>query len=89
MPEAKPSAASRAQIWAVVYFVAATAFLVWPLFFWLGNFVEPRVFGLPWALIYVLLVIAANFAVLTWLYRRGVVDAEEPDVETETTGARP
>lgn len=58
-------------------FVAATALLVWPLYPWLGDSVEPRVLGLPWSLVYVLLVIAGTTATLIVLYTLRIVDAEE------------
>lgn len=57
---------------AIAYFVASTAALVAPVFTRLGNHIEPRVAGLPWSLVYVLGVIAANLAVLAWMYRKGV-----------------
>lgn len=57
---------------AIAYFVVSTAALVAPVYTTLGNRIEPRVFGLPWSLVYVLGVIAANFAVLLWMYRKGV-----------------
>ncbi len=57
---------------AIAYFVVSTVVLVAPVYTWLGNSIEPRVFGLPWSLVYVLGVIAANLGVLTWMYRAGV-----------------
>lgn len=66
---------------AGLYFAAATACLVGPVFARLGNHIEPRILGLPWSLVYVLIFIALNFAVLVWAYRRGVVDATEDDDE--------
>ena len=57
---------------AIAYFIVSTGALVAPIYTSLGNHIEPRVFGLPWSLVYVLGVIAANFAVLLWMYRRGV-----------------
>ncbi len=53
---------------AIAYFVTATLALVWPLYGWFGNSIEPRVFGLPWSLTYVLLVIVANTLVLAALF---------------------
>lgn len=53
---------------AVGYFAASTVMLVGPVYGWLGNSVEPRVLGLPWSLVYVLLIIAANFVVLAVLH---------------------
>lgn len=64
---------------AVLWFFASAAALVWPVYPWLGNHVEPRVLGLPWSLVYVLLVITANFGALALLYRFRVVDDREPD----------
>jgi hypothetical protein len=65
----------------VLWFSLSAALLVWPLYPWLGNHVHPRVFGLPWSLVYVLLVIASNFAALLVLYRLRVVDDREADDE--------
>lgn len=67
----------RLQIAAVGYFAVSTAFVIAPLYDLLGNHVEPRVVGLPWSLVYVLLVVAINFAVLLGLYWARVVDARE------------
>jgi len=64
---------------APLFFVATTALLVWPLYPWLGNAIEPRVFGLPWSLVYVLLVITVNAVVLTALYVARVIDAEDAE----------
>lgn len=57
---------------AIAYFVLSTCVLVAPVYTVLGNRIEPRVLGLPWSLVYVLGVIAANFGVLLWMYRNGV-----------------
>ena len=57
---------------AIAYFVASTAALVAPVYTAVGNRIEPRIFGLPFSLVYILGVIAANLAVLAWIYRRGV-----------------
>jgi hypothetical protein len=62
---------------AALLFVVATAFLVWPLYPWLGNSIEPRVLGLPWSLAYVLVVIAVDTAALVTLYVTRAVDAAE------------
>lgn len=53
--------------------------LITPVYTELGNRIEPRVAGLPWSLVWVLGVIAINFAVLVWLYRARIVDSEEPE----------
>jgi hypothetical protein len=71
---------------APLYFALSTAFLVWPLYPWLGDRIEPRVLGLPWSLAYVLAVIAANTAVLTGLYLGRVVDAREDGEEDGPRG---
>jgi hypothetical protein len=65
---------------APLFFVATTALLVWPLYPWLGNAIEPRVLGLPWSLVYVLLVIVVNAVVLSWLYLARVIDAADDAV---------
>lgn len=59
---------------AALYFVFATLMLVWPLFEWLGNHVEPRVLGMPWSMAYVLGIVVLNFFVLVGLYRFRVID---------------
>ena len=77
---------------AVLWFVFSTALLVWPLYPWLGNHVHPRVFGLPWSLVYVLIVIAANAVVLNVLYVLRLVDHEEEGEEPpgrDTNGEGP
>lgn len=72
---------SRGTRLAVAWFVLSAAALVWPVYPWLGNHIEPRVLGLPWSLVWVLLVIAANFVVLLLLYRWRVIDDRELDEE--------
>jgi hypothetical protein len=76
---ASPSAPRRTRGpgLAVLWFLLSTVALVWPVYPWLGNHVHPRVLGLPWSLVYVLLVITANFAALLLLYRLRVVDDRE------------
>ncbi len=64
---------------APLFFVATTALLVAPLYPWLGDSIEPRVLGLPWSLVYVLLVIVVNAVALTGLYMARVVDAREDE----------
>jgi hypothetical protein len=72
---------------AVARFLLGTAALVWPIYPWLGNHVHPRVLGLPWSLVYVLLVITLNFAALLLLYSLRVVDDRELD--DDDPGAAP
>ena len=73
-----PSRARWTRI-ALAWFVLSTAMLVWPIFGWLGNHVHPRVFGLPWSLVYVLLVVAANAVVLGLLVRFRILDDREAE----------
>ena len=40
---------------AGLWFLVSVALLVWPVYPWLGNHVHPRVLGLPWSLVWVLL----------------------------------
>jgi hypothetical protein len=61
----------------VAYFVVSTLFLIAPVYTVLGNRVEPRVLGLPWSLVYVLLVVTANLVVLALAYRKHADDDEE------------
>jgi drug/metabolite transporter (DMT)-like permease len=65
---------------ALVWFSLSTVLLIAPVFPWLGNRIEPRVAGLPWSLVWVLGVVALNFAALAWLYAtRSIDDAELDD----------
>jgi len=57
---------------AIVYFVASTVLLIAPVYTSVANRIEPRVLGLPFSLVYVLAVIAANFVALAWMYRKGI-----------------
>jgi hypothetical protein len=66
---------------AVGWFVLATVALVAPVYTALGNRVEPRVLGLPFSLVYVLAVIAANIAALGFLYRARWIDDDDEDDE--------
>ncbi|HVI00010.1 MAG TPA: hypothetical protein VM869_14935 [Enhygromyxa sp.] len=70
---------TRATRLSLLYFALATATLVWPIYPWFGNRIEPRVLGLPWSLVWVLIVIVCNFAVLLVLFRLRVIDDREID----------
>ena len=75
-----PRAASpRATRLALAWFALSAALLVWPLYPWLGNRVEPRVLGLPWSLVYILLVVVADAAALLLLYCARAIDGAEAD----------
>lgn len=69
--------------WAILYFACSTVFLVAPVYTALGNHIEPRVFGLPWSLVYVLAVVLANATVLAVLHAARLVD------DDDTTDAEP
>jgi hypothetical protein len=73
----------RVTALAVVYFAASTVMLVAPVYTVLGNRVQPRLWGLPWSLVYVLLVVVANFAVLMALYRGRYVDHLDDDTDAD------
>jgi predicted PurR-regulated permease PerM len=60
-----------------LFFVATTAALVWPIYPALGNRIEPRVFGLPWSLCYVLGLIVLNTLVLAAVFAAQAGDDEE------------
>lgn len=62
---------------SLLYFGVATASLIWPIYPWIGNHIEPRVLGLPWSLVWVLIVITCNFLVLATLFRLRVIDDRE------------
>jgi hypothetical protein len=70
---------SRATWISLLYFALATAALIWPIYPRFGDHIEPRVLGLPWSLVWVLIVIACNFAMLAALYRLRVIDDREVD----------
>jgi hypothetical protein len=70
---------TRATRLSLLYFALATATLIWPIYPWVGNHIEPRVFGLPWSLVWVLIVIVCNFAVLAVLFHLRVIDDRELD----------
>lgn len=72
----------------VLYFALATACLVWPIYPWLGNRIEPRVMGLPFSLVWILAIISSNFVVLLVLYRLRLVDAEEFETNSPDGGSR-
>jgi hypothetical protein len=74
---------TRLERTAVGWFVVSTVALVAPVYTVLGNRIEPRVLGLPWSLVYVLLVVTVNTGVLAWLYLGRKVDAAEHDDERE------
>jgi hypothetical protein len=63
----------------LLYFALSTAALVWPIYPWLGNRIDPRVLGLPFSLVWVLAIIASNFCVLLVLYRLRLIDDHEVD----------
>jgi predicted PurR-regulated permease PerM len=84
-PPAKSSAATRL---ALLYFGAATAALVWPVYPWLGNRIEPRVMGLPFSLVWILGIIASNFCVLVLLYRLRLIDDLEVEESEPTRSGR-
>ena len=69
------------------YFALSVASLVWPIYPWLGNHIEPRFSGLPFSLLWVLIVIASNFAVLVALYRARAIDVEEEEEVAAVEGA--
>ena len=76
------------QAWlklSIAYFFVALACLVWPVFPALGNSIDPRVWGLPWSLTYVLGIVVCNALVLGALYVSKIVDAKEPPPSTPTT----
>lgn len=62
---------------SVLYFALATVCLVWPIYPRFGNSIEPRVLGLPWSLVWVLIVIGCNTVVLGLLLRSGLIDHRE------------
>lgn len=74
---------------APLFFVVMTALLVWPLYPWLGDAIEPRVLGVPWSLAYIVGVILLDAAALTALYVLRVVDSGEDSGEDAGEGAQP
>lgn len=70
---------------ALLYFVLATATLIWPLYPAFFDRIEPRVLGLPFSLAWILIVIAANFVVVGLLYHLRLVDDREHEPDTEAS----
>jgi hypothetical protein len=66
---------------ALLWFLLATATLVWPIYPAYFDRIEPRVLGLPFSLAWILIVIVANFAVLLLLYALRLVDDREHEEE--------
>jgi predicted PurR-regulated permease PerM len=87
-PNNPPGKSSTATRLAVLYFAVATAALVWPLYPWLGNRIEPRVWGLPFSLIWILVIITSNFCVLVLLYRLRLIDDLEIEENESTRSGR-
>lgn len=56
----------------VVAFLALFAFTEPPLLFLLGNRIEPRLAGLPFLYVYLLVLYALLVALLVWARRRGL-----------------
>jgi predicted PurR-regulated permease PerM len=73
---------------ALLYFALATAALVWPVYPWLGDRIEPRVLGLPFSLVWILVIITSNFCVLVLLYRLRLIDDLEIDESESTRSGR-
>lgn len=59
---------------AAGYFLVLIALSIWPFYPAWGNHLEPRVLGLPWSIVYVLLIVLASFAGLVAFYLLRVVD---------------
>lgn len=88
-PSSRQTLDRRWTFGSVAYFVVATAALVAPIYTEVANRVEPRVFHLPFSLVWILGVIAANTLVLTLMYRRRAFDAEtrEDEMSVPADGA--
>lgn len=87
-PDKPPARSSAATRWALLYFAAATAALVWPIYPWLGDRIEPRVMGLPFSLVWILAIITSNFCVLLLLYRLRLIDDLEFEESEPTRSGR-
>lgn len=86
MPPERSRLATRL---ALIWFVFATATLVWPIYPRYFDRIEPRVLGLPFSLAWILIVIVANFVAVALLYALRLVDDREHDeAEHEVGGAR-
>jgi predicted PurR-regulated permease PerM len=81
-----PAKSSWATRLALLYFALATAALVWPVSPWLGDRIEPRLWGLPFSLTWVLGIITCNFCVLLLLYRWRLIDDREIDEPGDESG---
>lgn len=57
---------------AVIAFLGLFAFTQPPLVYWIGNRIEPRLAGLPFLYVYLLVLYVALIGVLLWARRRGL-----------------
>lgn len=82
VPRDLPPGPRRVYLAATVFFVAVFVALVWPVY---PNFasVRPFVLGMPFSLVYVVILLVAAFGALLGLYlwedRRGFHDPLDPD----------
>jgi fatty acid desaturase len=89
VPGDLPPGPRRVYLAATTFFLSAFVALIWPVY---PNFagLRPVVLGLPFSLVYVVIVLLVTFGVLLGLYvwedRRGLHDPLDPDAEgSETT----
>jgi hypothetical protein len=80
MPAERSRLATRV---ALIWFALATATLVWPIYPTWFDRIEPRIFGLPFSLAWILIIIVANFCVVGLLYKLRLVDDREHDEVAE------
>lgn len=82
VPRDLPPGPRRVYVAATIFFVAVFVALVWPVY---PNFasVRPFVLGMPFSLVYVVILLLAAFGALLGLYlwedRRGFHDPLDPD----------
>ncbi len=75
-PGTDPAFRRRRTVFLAIYLVVA-ALLVWPVYTLAGR-VFPLILGLPFALAWVVGVLAIMFGALLWLFHHEAPDAEEP-----------
>ena len=58
---------SKPARYVALFCVAAFVAVLWPVYSWFSD-IEPRVLGMPFSLVYLILVIAAVFSVMLGLF---------------------
>lgn len=95
VPRGLPRGAKRVYLAVTAFFVLVFVGLIWPVYPAFAT-IRPRVLGMPFSLVYVIIVLLAAFAVLLGLYvwedrhgRHDPLDPETPDDDGPRAGHAP